>query len=148
MHNPNVIRANIMGGSVPRMHKHKTILLSNSGRTPPNRCTQQQQHPQQRPCNAYYPPGGTIGNNHPFRTVWQNATGQWHLPPASNHGHAGVSTRPRNEDERWTVLAGRQKYAGDANGPPAIGETHVNEPLCPQPAAQPDAGVFLTGRGR
>ncbi len=61
----------------------------------------------------------------------------------------GVSTRPRNDDERLTVPAGCQKYADDADGPTANGHTHVDEPLCPQPAAQPDAGVFLflTSRG-
>jgi hypothetical protein len=57
MHNPNVTRTNIMGGSVAGMHK--TILPSTSGCTPPNHHPQQQQHPQQHPPNAYYPPGGT-----------------------------------------------------------------------------------------
>jgi hypothetical protein len=89
-----------------------------------------------------------LATTNPLCIVWWNATGQWHLPLASDYGHAGVSTRPRNDDERWTALAGHRKYAGDANGPPANGGTRVNEPLCPQPAAQPDAGVFLLSRGR
>ncbi len=63
MHNPNTTHANIMGGSLARMHK--TILPLISGRTPPNHCPQQQQRPQQRPPNAYYPPGGT---------AWQQLT--------------------------------------------------------------------------
>ncbi len=87
-----------------------------------------------------------LATTDPSRTVWWNATGK-HLPPANNHGHAGVSTRPRNDDECRTVPAGHQKYANDADGPTANGGTHVDEPLCPQPAAQPDAGVFLTSRG-
>jgi hypothetical protein len=66
MHNPNATRTNIMGGSVAGMHK--TILPSTSGRTPPNCCPQQQQHPQQHLPNAYYPPGGT---------AWQQP-----MPPA------------------------------------------------------------------
>jgi hypothetical protein len=63
MHNPNASRTNIMGGSVAGMHKF--ILPLTSGRTPPNRCPQQQQRPQQCPPNAYYPPGGT---------AWQQPT--------------------------------------------------------------------------
>jgi hypothetical protein len=66
MHNPNTSRTNIMGGSVTGMHK--TILHSASGSTPPNCHPQQQQHPQQRPHDAYYPAGGT---------AWQQPT-----PPA------------------------------------------------------------------
>ncbi len=83
----------------------------------------------------------------PAHTVWWNATGK-HLPPANNHGHAGVSTRPRNDDECWTVPAGRRKYAGDADGPTANGGTHVDESLFPQPAAPPDAGVISDKQGR
>jgi hypothetical protein len=82
----------------------------------------------------------------PSCTVWQNATGK-HLPPANDHGHAGVSTQPRNDDECLTVPAGRRKYANVADGPTADGRTHVDESLCPQPAAQPDAGKILTSRG-
>jgi hypothetical protein len=145
MHNPNATRANIMGGSVAGMHK--TILPLASGPTPPNRCTQQQQRPQQCLCLL---PSWRYGlaTTNPSRTVWRNATGQWHLPPATDHGHAGVSTWPRNDDECWTALAGHWNYADDANGPTADSGTHVNEPLCPQPTAQPDSGVFLMGRGR
>jgi hypothetical protein len=57
IHNPNATHANIMGGSVAKMHK--TILPLASGCTPPNCCKQQQQRTQQHPPNAYYPPGGT-----------------------------------------------------------------------------------------
>ncbi len=88
----------------------------------------------------------SLATTNPSRIVWQNATGR-HLPPANDHGHAGVSTRPRNDDECRTVPAGRQKYANDADGLTADGGNHVDEPLYPQPAAQPDAGVFLTSRG-
>ena len=41
----------------------------------------------------------------PSRTVWRNATGK-QLPPANNHGHAGVLTRPRDDDKCWTVPKG------------------------------------------
>jgi hypothetical protein len=82
----------------------------------------------------------------PSRTVWRNATGK-NLPPVNAHGHAGVSPRPRNDDECRTLPAGRWKYADDADGPTADGSTHVDEPLCPQSVAQPDAGVFLMSRG-
>jgi hypothetical protein len=68
--------------------------------------------------------------------------------PANDHDHAGVSAQPRNYDEYWIVPSGRWKYANDADGPTADGSTRVDETLCPQPAAQPDAGVFLTSRGR
>jgi hypothetical protein len=88
-----------------------------------------------------------LATTNPSRTVWRNATGK-HLPPAINHGHAGVSTRPRNDDEYRTVPAGCWKYADDADGPTADGSTHIDEPLCPQQAAQPNAGVFLTSRSR
>jgi hypothetical protein len=88
-----------------------------------------------------------LATTNPSRTVWQNATGQWHKPPANNHGHAGVSSWPRNDDECWTVPSGRRNYANDADGPTANGGTHVDEPLCPQPAAQSNAGVFLMSRG-
>ncbi len=84
--------------------------------------------------------------SNPTHTIWWNATGK-HLPPANAHDHAGVSPRPRNDDECQTIPAGCQKYADDADGPTANNDTHVDEPLCPQPAAQPDAGVFLTSRG-
>ena len=87
-----------------------------------------------------------LATANPSCIVWWNATGK-HLPPAINHGHAGVSTRPRNDDECWTVLTGRRKYANDANGPTANGGTHVDESLCSQPAAQPAAGILLTSRG-
>jgi hypothetical protein len=76
MHKPNAIRTNIMGGSAARMHK--TILPLTSGRTPPNRHPQQQQRPQQRLPNAYYPPGGT---------AWQQPT-----PPAQYHRMPQAST--------------------------------------------------------
>ena len=88
-----------------------------------------------------------LATTNPSRIVWQNATGQRHLPPANYHGHAGVSARPRNDDECRTVPSERWKYINDADGPTANGGTYVDEPLCPQPAAQPDAGVFLMGRG-
>jgi hypothetical protein len=88
-----------------------------------------------------------LATTDPSRTVWRNATGQQHLPPANNHGHAGISTRPRNDYECWTVLSGCWNYVHDADGPTANGGTHGDEPLCPQPAAQPDARVFLTSRG-
>ncbi len=87
----------------------------------------------------------SLATTDPSRTVWRNATGK-HLPPANDHGHAGISTRPRN-DECWTVPTVRRKYVNDADGPTAAGGTRVDEPLCPQPAAQPDAGVVLTSRG-
>jgi hypothetical protein len=90
----------------------------------------------------------SLATTNPSCTVWRNATGQQHLPPANNHGHAGVSSQPRNDDECWTVPSGRRKYADHADGPTADGVTHIDEPLCPQPAAQPDVGVFLTDRGR
>jgi hypothetical protein len=145
MHNPNASRTNIMGGSIARMHK--TILPLTSGHTPPNRCPQQQQCPQQCLPNAYYSPGGT---------AWQQPTppaqyggmpqANGHLSPANNHGHAGVSTRPRNDDECRTVPSLCWKYTNDADGPTADNGTHVDEPLCPEPA-QTDAGVFLTSRG-
>jgi hypothetical protein len=54
-HNLNASRTNIMGGSVAIMHK--TILPSACGHTLPNCHPQKQQHPQQRPPIAYYPPG-------------------------------------------------------------------------------------------
>jgi hypothetical protein len=70
MHNPSASRTNIMGGSVAGMHK--TILPLTSSRTPPNHHPQQQQHPQQRLPNAYYPPVGM---------AWQQPT-----PPAQYGG--------------------------------------------------------------
>ncbi len=88
----------------------------------------------------------SLATTNPSRTVWRNATGK-HLLPAINHGHAGVSTRPRNDDECQTVPVGCRKYADDADGPTANGGTHVDEPLCPQLAAQPNSGVFLTSMG-
>jgi hypothetical protein len=85
-----------------------------------------------------------LATTNPSHTVWQNATGQRHLPPANNHGHAGVSAWPRNDNECRTVPSGRQKYAKDADGPTANGNggTHVDELLFPQPATQSDAGYF------
>jgi hypothetical protein len=74
-YNPNASCANIMGRSVARMHK--TILPLACGHTPPNRCPQQQQRPQQRSPTASYPPGGTD---------WQQPTpsAQYgRMPPAS-----------------------------------------------------------------
>ena len=62
--------------------------------------------------------------------------------PENDHGHAGVSALPRNDDECWTVPSGCRKYANDADGPTANGGAHVDEPLCPQPADQSDAGYF------
>ncbi len=88
-----------------------------------------------------------LAKTNPSHTVWRNATGQRHLPPAYVHGHAGVSAGPRNDDECWTVPSRHQKYANYADGPTANRGTHVDEPLCPQPEAQPDAGAFLTSRG-
>jgi hypothetical protein len=87
----------------------------------------------------------------PSRTVWRNATGQWLLPPADDHGHAGVSARPRNDDECRTVPSGCQKCADDADGPTANGGTHVDEPIIhhapnQQPSHQP--GLLLMSRGR
>jgi hypothetical protein len=146
MHNPNATRTNIMGGSVTGMHT--TILPSTSGCTPPNHCTQQQQHPQQCPPNAYYPPGCWLGNNRPL----PHSMAECHRPMAptarKRSCHAGVSIRPRNDDECRTALAGHRKFSNDANGPAANGGTRVNEPLCPKPASQPNARVFLMGRGR
>ncbi len=49
LHNPNATRANMMGGSLARMHK--TILPSASGSTPPHPRQQQQQ--QQPPPVSY-----------------------------------------------------------------------------------------------
>jgi hypothetical protein len=75
MHNPNVSRTNIMGGSVAGMQK--TILPSACNRTPPNCCPLLQQCPQQRPPIAYNPPGGM---------AWQQPTPPVHygrMPPAS-----------------------------------------------------------------
>jgi hypothetical protein len=87
-----------------------------------------------------------LGNNQPLPHSMEKCHRQ--APTASkDHGHVGVSIRPRNDDECWTVPAGRQKYANDADGPTANGSTHVDEPLCPQPVAQPDAGVFLMSKG-
>jgi hypothetical protein len=78
----------------------------------------------------------------PSCTVWQNATGQRHLPPADNHGHAGLSAQTRNDDKCWTVPLKRQKCADDADGPTANSCANVDEPLCPQPAARPAARVL------
>jgi hypothetical protein len=41
----------------------------------------------------------------PSRAVRQNATGQQHLLPADNHGHAGLLAWSRNNDECWAVPA-------------------------------------------
>jgi hypothetical protein len=87
------------------------------------------------------------GSNQPSRAVWQNANGQQLLPPADNYGHAGLSARPRNDDECQAVPAKHWKRAIDADGPTADGSAHDDELLCPQPAAQPLAGVLLTSRG-
>ncbi len=89
-----------------------------------------------------------LATTKPSRTVWRKATCQWHLPPANNHDHADVSARPRNDDECRTVSSECQKCANDADGPIADCSTHVDEPLCPQLAAQPAARMFLTSRGR
>jgi hypothetical protein len=83
----------------------------------------------------------------PSRTVWWKATSQPHLLPSNNHGYAGISAQQRNDDECRAVPSGCRKYANDADGPTANGGTHVDESLCPQPAAQPDVLVFLTSRG-
>ncbi len=50
---------------------------------------------------------GFATTNH-SRTVWLNATGQRHLPPANDHCHASVSVHPRNDDECWTIPSGQQ----------------------------------------
>ncbi len=83
MHNPNASRTNIMGRSVAEMHN--TILPSISGRTPPNCCPQQQQGPQQRLHNAYYPPGGM---------AWQQPTplAQYGRMPQANSTYCQQTT--------------------------------------------------------
>ncbi len=53
-HNPNAMRANMMGGLPAGMHK--TILPSTTGRTPPPHRQQQQQ---QQPPGSYYPTQNT-----------------------------------------------------------------------------------------
>ncbi len=88
-----------------------------------------------------------LGATNPSHAVWRNATSQRHLPPANNHVHAGLSARPRNDDECWAVPAKRRKRANDADRPTGNGSAHYNELLCPQPAAQPAAGVLLMSRG-
>jgi hypothetical protein len=70
MHNPNATRTNIIGRSVAGMHK--TILPLTSSYTSPNPRPQQQQHPRQRPPNAYYSLEGM---------AWQQPT-----PPAQYGG--------------------------------------------------------------
>ena len=81
-HNPNVTRANIMGGLVTGMHK--TILPSARGHTPPpSRRPQQQQRPQQRPPGSYYPTQGMTVPPAQFGGM-KPAGGTYH-----HHDHAG-----------------------------------------------------------
>jgi hypothetical protein len=145
MHNPNASLTNIMGRLVSGMHK--TILPSACGRTPPN-CCPVVAALSAMSAHCLLPTWRhALAATNPSRAVWRNATGQRHLSPADDHGHAGVSARPRNDDECWTVPSERQKCANDADGPTADRGTHVDKPLCSQPAAQPAAGVLLTSRG-
>jgi hypothetical protein len=109
MHNPNATRANIIGRSVARMHK--TILPSTSGYTPPNHCPQQQQRPQQRPSNAYYPPGGT---------AWQQPTppAQYgRKPQASTYLQQTPMTMPVYYPGQGIMMNVRQYPQGACNTP-------------------------------
>ncbi len=78
----------------------------------------------------------------------RNATGQRRLPPADNHGDAGLSAQPRNDDECQPVPSKRWKRANVADGPTDNGGAHDDELLCPQPAAQPAARVNFDKQGR
>jgi hypothetical protein len=144
VHNPNASCTNIMGRSVARLHKTILPLLPAA------------LHPINAPSSS-----STLSNIYqcllpswrhslaktkPSCTVWRNATGQWHLPPANDHGHAGVSARPKNDDECQTVPTGHRKYADDADGPKAGGSTHVNEPLCPQSALLKHWGILTEAK--
>jgi hypothetical protein len=74
-HNPNASRANIMGGSIARMHK--TILpLARGRKPPPTHCPQQQQLPQRCPPGAYYPTQGTNASPAYFGAI-QSAGGTY-----------------------------------------------------------------------
>jgi hypothetical protein len=117
-HNLNATRANIMGGLVVGMHK--TILPLACGHTPPNHRPQQLQLLQQ--CIWRH---GLAATNSSC-TVWWNATGQHHLLPADNHGHAGLSALPRNDDECQPIPFKCRKRANDADGPTADGSAHVD----------------------
>ena len=110
-HNPNATRANMMGGSIPGMHK--TILPLVCGRTPPPPShPQQQQRPQQRPPVSYYPIQGT-----------NDATGQWHVPCAGNHAYAGEAAWSRHDEFCRTAVPSTRNRADDAAISPA-GDAH------------------------
>jgi hypothetical protein len=92
MHNPNAIRTNIRRNAQDHLaldfRLHST-QLSPPAATAPSATSAQCLLPSWR---------HGLATTDPSRTVWQNSIGK-HLPPANNHGHAGVSTRPRNDDE-------------------------------------------------
>jgi hypothetical protein len=75
--------------------------------------------------------------------VCWNATGQRHLPPADDHGHAGLLARPRNDDECWAVPIKHRQRANGADEPTADGGAHDDELLCP-PTSSPTSirGTF------
>jgi hypothetical protein len=131
-HNPNTNCANIMGRLVAEMHN--TILPSACGRTPPNCCPQQQQqHPQQCTLIAYFPSGGT---------AWQQPTlpAQFSgMPPTSCTYHQQTTMAM----PVYQPLPSKCQKCANADG-----GANDDEPLCPQPAAQPAALVLLTSRGR
>jgi hypothetical protein len=144
MHNPNASRTNIMGVGCRNAHDHLAIgfRLHSTQLLPPAAAALSATFAH---CLLPTWRHSLAATNH-SRTVWQNATGQRHLPPADNHGNAGVSAQTRNDDEYWTVPSECWKCVDDADGPSANSGAHVDEPLCPQPAAQQAAGVFLTSR--
>jgi hypothetical protein len=122
MHNPNMTRANIMGKSVAGMHK--TILPSTYGRTPPNRCPQQQQRPQQHPPNAYYPPGGT---------AWQQPTPPAHyggMPQASTYHQQMPMTMPvYNPSNRMMMNVGQYRQVAGNTWMMQMGQQPMAAPM-------------------
>jgi hypothetical protein len=122
MHNPNVTRTNIMGGSVTGMHK--TILTTTSGRTPPNRCPQQQQRLQQHPPNAYYPPGNT---------AWQQLT-----PPAQYGGMPQTNTYHQQSTMAMPLYQlGQGMMMNVGQYPQGTGNMHHMMQMGQQPMATP-----------
>jgi hypothetical protein len=88
---------------------HKTILPLTSGRTPPNRCPQRQQRPQQQPPNAYYPPGGT---------AWQQPTPPTQygrMPQASTYHQQTPMTMPVYYPGQGMMMNVRQYPHGAGN---------------------------------
>jgi hypothetical protein len=109
MHNLNATRTNIMGGSVDGMHK--TILPLTSGCTPPNCCPQQQQRPQQRLPNAYYPPGNT---------AWQQLTSPAQyggMPQANIYHQQSTMAMPVYHPSKGMMMNVGQYPQGTGNMP-------------------------------